>query len=159
MGLRRRSSLDAKLTDTPEDTPVETSAPSKKSSAQLTRAKFKTTPKRADQAHLRPARLVCSDPDLEKLITQPPPELVAANQKQIEHDAAERVAEAKQRLGGLENEVISALFPNTGFPESFESIAARLGMTIKEVQEVADNALRGLRGVKGSPPRISSAWN
>jgi hypothetical protein len=73
--------------------------------------------------------------------------------------ALKKVEEAKQRLGNLECEIISALFPQTGDPETFESLAVRLGMSIKEVREVADNALRGLRGTKGSPPRPSSVWN
>jgi hypothetical protein len=73
--------------------------------------------------------------------------------------AFQKVEEAKQRLRNLECEIISALFPSTGDPESFESLAVRLGMSIKEVREVADNALRGLRGTKGSPPRPSSVWN
>lgn len=73
--------------------------------------------------------------------------------------AFKKVEEAKQRLGNLECEIISALFPPTGDPESFESLAVRLGMSIKEVREVADNALRGLRGTKGAPPRPSSVWN
>lgn len=71
----------------------------------------------------------------------------------------QKVEEAKQQLGKLECEIISALFPQTGSPESFDSLALRLGMSIKEVREVADNALRGLRGTKGQTPRPSSVWN
>jgi DNA-directed RNA polymerase sigma subunit (sigma70/sigma32) len=82
-----------------------------------------------------------------------------ANAAQEAETAFQKVEEAKQRLGNLECEIISALFPSAGEPESFEDLAVRLGMSIKEVREVADNALRGLRGTKGAPPRPSSVWN
>jgi hypothetical protein len=77
------------------------------------------------------------------------------------NDAAtvQKVEEAKSGLGRLESEVISALFPSNGLPESFESIAIRLGMSVKEVKSIADNALRSLRGTKGLPARPSSVWN
>jgi len=88
-------------------------------------------------------------------IAPPPP----ANASEDAESAFQKVEEAKQRLGNLECEIISALFPSSGEPESFESLALRLGMSIKEVREVADNALRGLRGTKGCPPRPSSVWN
>jgi hypothetical protein len=55
--------------------------------------------------------------------------------------------------------VISALFPTHGSPESIESIAIRLGMSPQEVRDLADSALRGLRGSKTSSPRPSSVWN
>jgi hypothetical protein len=77
------------------------------------------------------------------------------------NDAAtvQKVEEAKNGLGRLESEVISALFPSNGLPESFESIAIRLGMSVREVKGLADNALRSLRGTKGLPARPSSVWN
>jgi hypothetical protein len=77
------------------------------------------------------------------------------------NDAAtvQKVEEAKNGLGRLESEVICALFPSSGIPESLESIAIRLGMSVKEVKSLADNALRSLRGTKGLPARPSSVWN
>jgi DNA-directed RNA polymerase sigma subunit (sigma70/sigma32) len=81
------------------------------------------------------------------------------SQEEREKVAVERVEEAKEALGRLENEIISSLFPPTGLPQSMEEIASRLGMTLKEVREVADNALRGLRGTKSSRPRLSTVWN
>jgi DNA-directed RNA polymerase sigma subunit (sigma70/sigma32) len=74
-------------------------------------------------------------------------------------ETCERVDEAKEGLGKLECEIISALFPQSGSPEPLEKIAERLGMTVKEVREVADNALRGLRGTKSSRHRLSTVWN
>lgn len=74
--------------------------------------------------------------------------------------AQEKVASALDGLGKLESEVLNALFPADGStPESVESIAARLGMTLEEVQGLADNALRGLRGTRGAGTRISAVWN
>lgn len=70
-----------------------------------------------------------------------------------------KVEKAVCSLGQLESEVISALFPADGsVPASFEVIAERLGMTPEEVQGIADDALRGLRGTRGTS-RISKAWN
>lgn len=71
-----------------------------------------------------------------------------------------RVEEAVQTLGKLECAVIAALFPPTGEPPAtLEEISRDLGMTIAEVQNIADEALRGLRGVRSSAQRISKAWN
>jgi hypothetical protein len=78
---------------------------------------------------------------------------------QSEEDAANRVEKAKECLGRLETEIVEALFPAQGSPEPLEDIANRLGMTQKEVREVADNALRGLRGTKSSRARLSTVWN
>jgi len=83
----------------------------------------------------------------------------APSSEEKEQAAAERVEEAKEALGKLECEVVSALFPKTGIPQSLEEVAERLGMTVKEVRDVADNALRGLRGTKSSRPRPSTVWN
>ena len=74
--------------------------------------------------------------------------------------APSRLEEAVQTLGKLECAVIAALFPPTGEPPAtLEEISRDLGMTIAEVQNIADEALRGLRGVRTSAQRISKAWN
>ena len=143
MGVRRKSSLKSKTHKAPEGDEL------------LITAIAKNPPKKK----ARPARLSCADPELNDFLSAMRPITPLDDTKQTRLAAAARVDEAKERLGSLESEVIAALFPDSGFPESFESIASRLGMTPKEVREVADNALRGLRGVKCSPPRISSAWN
>ena len=76
------------------------------------------------------------------------------------HAEPSRVEEAVQTLGKLESEVIAALFPPTGeSPATLEEISKDLGMTIAEVQNIADEALRGLRGVRTSAQRVSKAWN
>ena len=71
----------------------------------------------------------------------------------------QRVEAAKEQLGQLECEVISSLFPLAGSPQSYETIATRLGMTVGEVKDIADNALRGLRGSRGQRNRTSSVLN
>jgi hypothetical protein len=115
-------------------------------------------PVKAANAARGPAEVVISDPDLCRLLgplgiapTLPTPS--------EEETTSQKVEYAKQQLRTLEREILSALYPSSGSPESFESLATRLGMNVKEVQKVADNALRGLRGTKGFPPRSSSAWN
>jgi hypothetical protein len=71
-----------------------------------------------------------------------------------------KVDGAIKNLGKLEAEIIAALFPALGAsPESMESLAARLGMSLAEVQAIADSALRGLRGTRGGGSRISTVWN
>lgn len=98
------------------------------------------------------------DPILHELLgTEPTPPLPSAEEKEC--SASVRIEEAKEALGKLEGEIISALFPATGLPESVDAIATRLGMSVKEVQDVADNALRGLRGTKSLRPRLSAIWN
>jgi hypothetical protein len=98
------------------------------------------------------------DSVLDVLLESPMP-IQSADTSTQEEATTRKVEEAKKELGKLECEVISALFPSNGLPESFESIALRLGMTVKEVRDLADNALRGLRGTKGAPSRASSIWN
>lgn len=71
----------------------------------------------------------------------------------------QRVDSAKEQLSLLEKEVISALFPLSGTPESHEAIADRLGLTLPEVKVLADNALRGLRCSKTRTARTSSILN
>jgi DNA-directed RNA polymerase sigma subunit (sigma70/sigma32) len=75
-------------------------------------------------------------------------------------EAPSRVEVAVKTLGKLESEVIAALFPPNGEPPAtLEEISKELGMTVGEVQNIADEALRGLRGVRTSAQRISKAWN
>ena len=99
------------------------------------------------------------DPTLQQLLDFETPVAPVCPKQLQEEAAAERIEEAKEALGKLEGEIISALFPTVGLPESLEVIASRLGMTVKEVRDVADNALRGLRGTKSSRPRLSTVWN
>jgi DNA-directed RNA polymerase sigma subunit (sigma70/sigma32) len=40
-----------------------------------------------------------------------------------------------------------------------EEISKDLGMTVEEVRNIADEALRGLRGLRSGAPRVSKAWN
>lgn len=76
------------------------------------------------------------------------------------NDAVEKMESALKGLGKLEGDVMNALFPTDGsLPQSYELIANRFGMTVEEVKGIADNALRGLRGVKGPNGRISTVWN
>jgi len=74
--------------------------------------------------------------------------------------APSRVEAAVKTLGKLESEVIAALFPPNGEPPAtLEEISEELGMTVPEVQNIADEALRGLRGIRSGPQRVSKAWN
>jgi hypothetical protein len=71
-----------------------------------------------------------------------------------------KVEVAVKTLGKLESEVIAALFPPTGEPPAtLDEISRDLGMTVAEVQNIADEALRGLRGLRTGSQRISKAWN
>lgn len=108
------------------------------------------------------AQLVCSDPALAQFITSPVQSTSKNGSKK--NDAATiascKVEQAIQSLGKLEAEVIGSLFPSSGGdPESLEGLALRLGMTVEEVKGIADNALRGLRGLRPSGARISAVWN
>jgi hypothetical protein len=122
-----------------------------------------TTPRKSskDASNKRPrkVRVVSPTPSLQAVLKQSKPAKPLAQAADPEAIAAQKVEEAKQSLGNLECEVISALFPATGAPQSFEEVATRLGMTIPEVKEIADNALRGLRGPKQQPNRMSTVWN
>ncbi len=102
--------------------------------------------------------VVPSDPNLKAILVDASSKRLSVQCANSEVSTARKVEEAKESLGSLESEVISALFPESGMPESFDEVAARLGMSPLEVKEIADNALRGLRGPKRTP-RTSSAWN
>lgn len=121
------------------------------------------TPRKSskDATHRRPrkVRVVSPTPSLQAVLNESRPAKPLAQIADPEAVAAQKVEEAKQSLGNLECEVISALFPAKGAPQSFEEVATRLGMTIPEVKEIADNALRGLRGPKQQSNRMSTVWN
>ena len=71
-----------------------------------------------------------------------------------------RVESAVSNLGKLESEVIAALFPPSGeAPASMQEISKELGMSVEEVRNIADEALRGLRGLRSGSQRFSKAWN
>jgi hypothetical protein len=71
-----------------------------------------------------------------------------------------RVAAAVNMLGKLESAVLAALFPPSGEPPaSIEEISEELGMSTEEVKNIADEALRGLRGGSVGGQRVSKAWN
>lgn len=118
------------------------------------------SPLKARKAPRRNAkvRVVSSDPNLKAILDDSRTSKVHVHCSKSAATATRKVEEAKQSLGSLESEVISALFPASGMPESFEEVAARLGMSPVEVKDIADNALRGLRGPTRTP-RNSSAWN
>lgn len=142
MGLRQKSALKPAP---PQEGNVDSSSLSKKRGA---KSKI-----RRSNIHL-----VSSDPKLTQFVNEP----AQTNQTTSNGDAQStvgKVEEAKQSLGRLECEIISALFPPSGAPQSFEEIASHLGMTVKEVQEIADDALRGLRGPARSRARVSTVWN
>ena len=145
MGLRHKSLSKVIEVDQQEDL-GKNAAPSKRSKA--------TSPKRS-----RKARVESPTPSLQAVLKEPSKSKRLAETADPEAIAAQKVEEAKQALGDLESEVISALFPATGLPQSFEEVATRLGMAVTEVKDIADNALRGLRGPKQQAPRISTVWN
>jgi DNA-directed RNA polymerase sigma subunit (sigma70/sigma32) len=106
-------------------------------------------------------KLVSSDPALVQFLQ---PDLLSSSDPKSSNAAREvasaKVERAVSSLGKLEAEVIEALFPTSGAaPESFDSLASRLGMTVEQVKGVADNALRDLRGSRRSGLRLSPVWN
>lgn len=163
MSIRRRSSAKVKPLDTPheaDDTPSPRGKPSATQKSKSPRASKNSRARSIRTVTLQaPARESGGDLSLEELIQLKPACVREATALEVGQATAQRVEEAKEALGKLECEVVTALFPPTGLPESVEEVAARLGMTVKEVRDVADNALRGLRGTKSSRPRLSSVWN
>lgn len=148
MGLRQRKSLTRCQTNEGEQPERKSSSRSPKKS---TRTRSRGNPN---------IKLVSPDERLEQFLDPscdfdlfvPPADQPA--------EAPSRVEVAVQTLGKLESEVIAALFPPNGEPPAtLEEISKELGMTVGEVQNIADEALRGLRGVRTSAQRISKAWN
>jgi hypothetical protein len=163
MSTRRKSPVKINPLDTPlgvEDSPPTKPKTLKKKNAQTGHQELKTKNSTVRTLKLQAARPEpMIDMSLEELLQIRPPGVKEENDFEKAQATAERVEEAKDALGRLECEVVSALFPSSGLPESLEAVAARLGMTVKEVRDVADNALRGLRGTKSSRPRLSTVWN
>jgi|GEM_PF-3626656 len=106
----------------------------------------------------RGARVVAAIPALKAVA---PESVVLESPESLDPEviAALKVEEAKKCLGNLECEVLSALFPPCGLPQSVEEVAAKLGMNTQEVKDIVDNALRGLRGPKAVASRPSNVWN
>jgi len=121
------------------------------------------------RSHLKrvAVELVSSDPSLSQLLRTTTSRLDrsgsgATARRSGSHDkaAAIKVEKAISTLGTIESTVISSLFPTSGdTPETFENLAKQLGMTVKEIQGIADDALRGLRGSRNRAGRISTIWN
>lgn len=149
MGLRQRKSLIRCQT-------TEGEQPKRKSSS---RSPKKSRPSlRRSSANIK---LVSPDEQLEQFLNADfefeAPVAVTAEQPAA---TPSRVEVAVQTLGKLESEVIAALFPPNGEPPAtLDEISKDLGMTVSEVQNIADEALRGLRGLRTGPQRISKAWN
>jgi len=144
MALRQKSLPKSSITE-----PVE---PKREASAHRQRKSRKTPVRKAK------VTVVPSDSHLKAILENACSERLEVQCTTSETTTAHKVEEAKQSLGSLESAVISALFPASGMPESFDEVAARLGMSPLEVKAIADDALRGLRGPKRTP-RNSSAWN
>jgi DNA-directed RNA polymerase sigma subunit (sigma70/sigma32) len=163
MSTRRRSPVKTSPLDAPhgvENAPPITPDTIKESNTNHPPRAVKSRTARARTLKLQsaaPKPMV--DISLKELLQIKPVGITVDSKLEKEQAAAERVEEAKEALGKLECEIVSALFPSSGLPESLQDVAARLGMTVKEVREVADNALRGLRGTKSSRPRLSTVWN
>ncbi len=119
------------------------------------------------RSHLKrvAVELVSSDPSLSQLLRTTTSSLDrsgASARRSASHDkaAAIKVEKAISTLGTIESTVISSLFPSSGdMPKTFENLATQLGMTVKEIQGIADDALRGLRGSRNRAGRISTIWN
>jgi hypothetical protein len=159
MALRRKTSLK-RVTDS-ED---ERSASDPQSSApQKSARELKLTPKLIAKTSITPPAVTPEiiDPVLAgflELNSEPMGQLPA--QENSPEETTARVESAIEKLGDLEAAVIAALFPTDGSaPASFEEISKKLGLTLQEVQSLADNGLRGLRGTKARAPRISTVWN
>jgi hypothetical protein len=168
MSTRRKSSVKVK----PPEAPQVDVAPQSTRTARCKISAVKDSNKDSSKATIRTQRersrtlrleavgaQPLTDPTLEELLHIKPPCVRKEEELDKEQVAAQRVEEAKEALGKLECEIVSALFPASGMPATVEEVAQRLGMTVKEVRDVADNALRGLRGTKSSRPRLSTVWN
>ncbi len=147
MAARNRASLK-----TPTEEP---------STKRSTQSKPSRSARRATLARVA-VQVASSDPTLTQFLKSPFPARASngTGQNDAASAASVKVEKAIQSLGKLEAEVIAALFPSSGSdPESLEKLATRLGMTAEEVQAVADDALRDLRGSRPGAARISAIWN
>ncbi len=146
MGLRQKASLRRTQISDQQDLNQRSSSPSPQ--------KSKTTK--------RPSmKLVTNEPGLDAFLDPKKPfEEPAAPPLKRPEEAPSRVIAAVDTLGKLESAVLTALFPPTGEPPAtLEEISEELGMSTDEVKNIADEALRGLRGGCASYQRVSKAWN
>ena len=149
MGLRQRKSLTRCQS-------TEGEQPKRKSSSRSPR-KPRSSPRRSTVN----IKLVSVDDQIEQFLNADfdfeAPVAVTAEQPAA---APSKVEVAVKTLGKLVSEVIAALFPPTGEPPAtLDEISRDLGMTVAEVQNIADEALRGLRGLRTGSQRISKVWN
>jgi len=159
MGLRQRKSLTRCQTHEGEQPERKSSSRSSKRSSPMKSSSNRSRSSRSGSNSS--IKLVSADKQLEQFLNPacdfqspivPPAEQPASTPSRVEV--------AVQTLGKLESEVIAALFPPNGEPPAtLEEISNDLGMTVAEVQNIADEALRGLRGVRTSAQRVSKAWN
>jgi hypothetical protein len=163
MSTRRKSSAKLNPPDSPQGDGVVRSTRSSRHLKSVTKKSIRPTDHQPPVSRTLKLQAqgsqLSKDPTLEELLQLQPCCGTQRDELNKEQLASERVEEAKEALGKLECEIVSALFPSSGLPLSFEEVAQRLGMTVKEVRDVADNALRGLRGTKSSRPRTSTVWN
>lgn len=149
MGLRQRKSLVRCQT-------TEGEQPKRKSSSRNPRKSKAPSPRRNPNI-----KLVSIDKELEQFL-DPSCDFEAAISLPVaaNEPSPSRVEAAVKTLGKLESEVIAALFPANGAaPATLEEVSEELGMSVAEVQNIADEALRGLRGLRSGPQRLSKAWN
>jgi hypothetical protein len=154
MGLRQRKSLTRCQT-------TEGEQPKRTSSSRSPKKTRSTTRRSTTRRSAAPIKLVSVDDQLEQFLNADfdfeAPVSVTSEQPAA---TPSKVEVAVKTLGKLESEVIAALFPPNGEPPAtLEEISNDLGMTVAEVQNIADEALRGLRGLRTGPQRISKAWN
>lgn len=147
MGLRQRTSL--KRTQNTESNELKAKSSTRPSK------KIRT---RSAKSHIK---LVASEPSLSDFLNPHSDFEAPINPGSSETVATpSRVQAAVGALGKLESEVIAALFPPSGAPPAtLQQVSEELGMSVEEVQNIADEALRGLRGARTAVPRISKAWN
>lgn len=90
-----------------------------------------------------------------------PPASLSVNQNPIDSapTATKKMNSALTSLTVLEFEVVTALFPSNGLPETHDLIAKRFGLSLPEVKEIEANALRNLRGNRTNVKRNSAPWN
>jgi hypothetical protein len=155
MALRRKTSLQRVIDAEFEgaDKGPTDSSPQKSRSATLQLTKPATPPSQPASEIIDPA--IEKFLDMSSLPLAPAP----ASENALGETTA-RVEKAMDNLGELESAVIGALFPTDGSPPaSFDEVGRKLGLTLEEVRELADNGLRSLRSTTARPPRISTVWN
>ena len=151
MGLRQKASLRRTQISDQQDLNQRSSSPSPRKSKTTKRPAMKLVTK----------KLLAHEPGLDAFLDPKNPfEEPAAPPLKRPEGAPSRVIAAVDTLGKLESAVLTALFPPTGEPPAtLEEISEELGMSTDEVKNIADEALRGLRGGCASYQRVSKAWN